>query len=156
MPKYFLIFFTLLLLSGCHYFDKQVPQKEELLEKELQSINWEVDEFPSVDHCDAIADRDAHRQCFIDYLIETIQQRISADTLAIRYPEIDTIKVKITVFPDSTLTFEPELSNLAYEPEVIDSIIRTRLHDFPKVNPALKRGLPVKTQFILPVILNIQ
>jgi len=26
--------------------------------------------------------------------------------------------------------------------------------DFPKVNPAIKRGIPVKTQFVLPVIIK--
>ena len=31
-----------------------------------------------------------------------------------------------------------------------------RLVDFPKINPAIKRGIPVKTQFILPVILKVE
>lgn len=148
---------VVLLFSSCKYFDNQVPQKEDLLQKELQSINWKhVDEFPSIDQCDSISDKDGRRQCFIDYLIENIQQRISVDTLALRYPEIDTIKVKITVFPDSTVTFDPDSSKQSHEPHIIDSIIRARLREFPKVNPALKRGIPVTTQFIVPVILNIE
>ena len=36
----------------------------------------------------------------------------------------------------------------------IDSILHARLVDFPKVNPATKRGIPVKTQFVLPVIIK--
>lgn len=156
MPKSFLIFTVFLILSGCQYFDNQVPEKDALLEKELQSITWEVDEFPSVPQCDSIADQTLHKQCFIDFLTQNIQQRISVDTLALRFPELDTINVKITVFADSSITFEPEIGTDTYEPEVIDSIIRTRLRDFPSVSPALKRGLPVKTQFILPVILHIE
>jgi hypothetical protein len=34
--------------------------------------------------------------------------------------------------------------------------LKARLIDFPKINPALKRGIPVKSQFILPVILKVQ
>jgi hypothetical protein len=30
------------------------------------------------------------------------------------------------------------------------------LVDFPKVTPAIKHGIPVKTQFILPVILKVE
>jgi hypothetical protein len=32
--------------------------------------------------------------------------------------------------------------------------LAARLADFPKINPAVKRGVPVKSQFILPVILK--
>jgi hypothetical protein len=43
---------------------------------------------------------------------------------------------------------------VAYDTIKIDSILRARLVDFPKVNPAIKRGIPVKTQFVLPVIIK--
>ncbi|HEU0136627.1 MAG TPA: hypothetical protein VFQ50_04995 [Flavobacterium sp.] len=148
----------LLLCAGCKQFDTTVPDKDQLLQKELQAINWnEVDEMPSVAECDSLADKSTRQQCFTNYLASTIQQKISIDTLAVLYPQIDTIKVKITVFADSTVIFEPELSqNLMYDPQKIDSIIKDRLADFPKVSPALKRGVPVKTQFTLPLILNVE
>ena len=71
-------------------------------------------------------------------------------------PELDTLEVKVTIFPDASLQFEPRFpkDSVAYDTIKIDSILRYRLLDFPKVNPATKRGLPVKTQFILPVIIK--
>ena len=152
-----MIFAILLLLSGCKHFENQVPKKSELLEKELQNIDWtDVDEFPSVAECDSLPNKEVRRICFIDYLIKAIQDRMASDTITIRYPQLDTINVKVTVFPDSTVIFEPEIGDNVYKPQLIDSLIRSRLADFPKVSPALKRGMPVKTQFKLPVILNIQ
>ena len=157
MIKHILIFAILLLLCGCKHFDNQVPNKADLLKKELESINWtQVDEYPSVEECYSLSDQIDRRDCFINYLIAAIQERIAADTLAIRYPELDTINVKVTVLPDSTVTFEPQIDENVYKPKLIDSLIRSRLLNFPKVSPALKRGLPVKSQFNLPVILNIQ
>lgn len=157
MIKHIMIFAILLLLSGCKHFENQVPKKSELLEKELQNIDWtDVDEFPSVAECDSLPNKEARRICFIDYLIKAIQDRMASDTITIRYPQLDTINVKVTVFPDSTVIFEPEIGDNVYKPQLIDSLIRSRLADFPKVSPALKRGMPVKTQFKLPVILNIQ
>jgi hypothetical protein len=69
---------------------------------------------------------------------------------------LDTIEVRITVFPDSKITFEPLFpsDSLTYDKQKTDSIIKARLTDFPKIEPAQKEGIPVKTQFILPVILK--
>lgn len=148
-----------MLFNSCQYFDKQVPSQEELLKKELKSINWnEVDEFPSVSECEKIKDEAMRKQCFFEFLTQTIQQKLSIDTLSVLYPELDTIEVKVTVFPDATMRFEPQFpkDSVAYDTIKIDSILHARLVDFPKVNPAIKRGIPVKTQFVLPVILKIE
>ncbi|RTY86479.1 hypothetical protein [Flavobacterium sp. GT3R68] len=148
-----------LLFTSCQYFDKRVPSKDELLEKELKSINWnEVDEFPSIAECEKIKDEAMRKQCFFEFLTQTIQQKLSIDTLAILYPELDTIDVKVTIYPDATMQFEPQFpkDSVAYDTIKIDSILHARLVDFPKVNPAIKRGIPVKTQFVLPVILKVE
>jgi hypothetical protein len=74
------------------------------------------------------------------------------------YPELDTIEVKVTIFANATMKFEPQFpkDSIAYDTIKIDSILHARLVDFPKVHPAIKRGIPVKTQFVLPVILKIE
>lgn len=149
-----LLFF---LLQSCQYFEKQIPNEKELLDKELKTINWnEVDEYPSVDDCEKLTDAVQRKQCFFEYLTATIQQKLAVDTLASLFPKLDTIEVKVTVFPNSTLQFEPQFpkDTVAYDTIKIDSILHARLIDFPKVNPAIKRGIPVKTQFVLPVIIK--
>ncbi len=152
------LFLTSLFFNSCQYFDKQIPSKEELLQKELKAINWkEVDEFPSFSKCDSVSNKEQNKNCFFEYLTQLIQERLSFDTIGVLYPQLDTIDVKVTVLPNSTLKFEPQLNDtLSYDKPKIDSIIRARLVGFPKVNPAIKRGIPVKTQFILPVILNVE
>lgn len=144
-------------MSSCQYFEKQVPSENELLQKELKSINWkEVDEFPSIRDCEKIETKLLRQQCFFEYLTQLIQEKLSADTLTVLYPELDTIEVKVTVFPNSSMKFEPQFpkDSVAYDTIKVDSILKARLIGFPKVNPALKRGIPVKTQFILPVVLK--
>jgi hypothetical protein len=156
LKKFFLLF-VILFFHSCQYFEKKVPSEKELLQKELKSINWkEVDEFPSVANCEKITDKKQRQQCFFEVMAQLIQEKLDIDTLSILYPELDTIEVKVTVFPNSTMKFEPQFpkDSVAYDTIKIDSILHARLVDFPKVNPALKRGIPVKTQFILPVILK--
>jgi hypothetical protein len=154
-----LLFLAPLLFTSCQYFENLVPSEKELLQKELKAINWkEVDEFPSVANCDTIEDKILCRQCFFEYMTQLIQQKLSVDTLSILYPELDTIDVKVTIFPNSTLQFEPKFpkDSVVYDAIKIDSILKARLVGFPKINPAIKRGIPVKTQFILPVILKVE
>jgi hypothetical protein len=157
--KLFSVFLLLFSMVSCHYFEKEVPDEKELLEQELKKINWdEVDEFPSVLQCDTIKDAEIKKQCFFNYLTQTIQERIGIDTLQILYPEMDTIEVKVTINPDASLQFEPQFSkdSVTYDRTKIDSILTARLSDFPKVEPAIKRGIKIKTQFVLPVIIKVE
>lgn len=159
MIKNLVLLFSASLLAGsCQYLEKQVPEKDALLKRELESINWEaVDEFPSVPDCDQHQNHEDRKDCFVAYLRENIQHRLSADTISVIYPTHDTIIVDVTINADSTVAFSPVANDeWVYGKPAIDSILQHRLSDFPKVGPALKRGLPVKTQFHLPVILNVQ
>ncbi len=147
----------LILLQSCQYFEKEVPNEKELLDKQMKEINWnEVDEYPSVADCEKLTDANQRKQCFFDFLTATIQQKLASDTLSTLFPKLDTIEVKVTVLPNATLEFEPQFpkDSVAYDTIKIDSILHVRLVDFPKVNPAIKRGIPVKTQFVLPVIIK--
>lgn len=154
-----ILLLLLFILNSCQYFDKQVPSEKELLQKELNTINWnEVDEYPSFVDCNKMDSKVARQQCFFQYLTTLIQEKISIDTLSNLYPELDTIQVKVTVFPDSSMQFQPQFpkDSVAYDTIKIDSILHARLVNFPKVSPAIKRGIPVKTQFVLPVIIKVE
>lgn len=149
--------FFITLCFSCQNFEKKVPNENELLEKQMKEINWnEVDEYPSVVDCDKLTDKEQQKQCFFDFLTATIQEKLAVDTLSNLFPQLDTIEVKVTVLPNALLQFEPQFpkDSVAYDTIKIDSILHARLVDFPKVNPAIKRGIPVKTQFVLPVIIK--
>lgn len=151
------LFLVFICGTSCDYFRKPVPSKEVLLENELKSIDWnQVDQYPSIVECENIEDKAQRQQCFFEYLTSIIQQKLSQDTLPFIGVSMDTITVKVTVFPDATIDFEPQFpkDSVAYDKIKIDSLLTEKLKDFPRINPALKRGIPVKTQFILPVILK--
>jgi hypothetical protein len=136
-----------------------VPSEKELLQKKLKAINWkEVDEYPSFVDCDKLDNKSDRQQCFFEFLTQLIQEKLSVDTLSILYPELDTIEVKVTIFPNAKMQFEPQFSkdSVAYDTIKIDSILHARLINFPTVSPAIKHGIPVKTQFIVPVILKVE
>lgn len=161
MPRLLKAAFLLpfILLGSCKYFEEQVPDEDKLLEERLNQINWkEVSSYPSLPECDSVLDKEQKKECFFSSMTRLVQERLNVDTLAILYPEIDTIEVKVTVFPDATVKFEPQLptDSVHYDKEKIDSLLRSRLNNFPAVEPAQKEGVPVKSQFVLPVIINVE
>ncbi len=159
MSKFHSVFFLFFFLVSCQYFEKSIPSEEELLQKRLKEINWkEVTDYPSVAECDSILDKDQQKACFFNYLSTIIHQKMASDSLSTPTKIMDTLDVRVTIFPDATLSFEPvfKKDSVSYDKQKIDSLIKTRLTDFPKIEPALKEGIPVKTQFILPVILKME
>jgi hypothetical protein len=148
--------FILVFMVSCQYFDKKIPNEKDLLDKEIKAINWsQVDEFPTITNCDTVVNTSERQNCFIQNLSQLIQQKLDTTKTAIINPKSDTIQVKVTVSADATLQFETQLSeSKSYNKIKIDSILKARLIDFPQIKPAIKRGIPVKTQFILPVILK--
>ncbi|MFA7445062.1 MAG: hypothetical protein WCY89_03885 [Flavobacteriaceae bacterium] len=149
-------FLFCLLFCSCEF--KKAPDKNVLLEERLQQINWdEVTRYPSVWLCDSLSDKQLQKDCFFDFLSRSVQEKLAADTLSILYPEIDTINVKVTINPDASVVFQPQFTDsVSYEKQKIDSIIQLRLKDFPAIEPAQKEGIPVKTEFILPVVLKVE
>ena len=149
----------LFLLGSCRYFDKQVPDEDALLQQRLKELDTtKVSMYPSVAECEVITDKNLRKDCFFNTMSQLIQQKLSADTIALMYPGIDTINVKVTIFADSRLLFEPQFTSdsLGYDHNKIDSIIKARLVGFPKVEPAQKEGVPVTSQFILPVVIDVE
>jgi hypothetical protein len=158
MRKIILIFLLFpILFYSCRYLDS-APSEEKLLEKELKAINWkQVDAFPSVSECEKIKDTVIRKHCFFEFITHAIQDKLDEGSASMLHFKEDTIMVKVTVFPNATVQFEPQISKdsvTTYNSVKIDSLFKALLVDFPKVHPAIKRGVPVKTQFILPIVLK--
>ena len=147
----------IIALSACRHLDGS-PTKEVMLQNELDSINWKaLDAYPSFSTCDSLQEKSKQLECFFEFLTVNIQQRLSSDSFAMSNAQLDTIIVQVTVLPDSTVQFKPDFgSAVTYDTLKIDSVIKARLIEFPKITPAVKRGIPVKTRFTLPVILKVE
>ncbi|MCL9804927.1 hypothetical protein NAT51_05315 [Flavobacterium amniphilum] len=157
MKKIGLLIAVFPLIQSCQYFEKNVPAKEELLQKELNKINWdEVDEYPSTTECDSITDKLQRKQCFFDYVSSQLELHLNNDTIKSLYPKQDTLKVKVTVLPDAMITFVShfDIDTLSFDKVKADSVLQSKLSDFPLMEPAIKRGIKVKSEFIIPVVLK--
>ena len=151
-----LLFLGLVLFVSCRDLEK-VPDENTLLEQELKAINWnEVDEYPSIAECEKLSDKKQRKQCFFEFMSVAVQEKLGDENLKLDTKNQDTLLVKVIVNADASLEFEPQFpaDSVAYNAVKIDSILKSKLTDFPTVKPALKRGIPVRTTFVLPVVLE--
>lgn len=144
-----------LLCISCDGLITQKKTSEEYMEEELKTINWnEVDTYPLFPFCDESEPKAKQQSCFETTLHNHLKGFISNQELVSSVLIEDTLMIHLSISIDSdfiiteisgdSLTFItfPELQNQLYE----------SIKSLPKIAPALKRGVPVNTKFVLPLV----
>ena len=154
--KYISSIFLVLVAASCQYFEKKVPNENELLQNELKQVNWnQVDDYPSVENCEQLSNKKQQKQCFFDFLSQSISSRLNLDSIKIKYPQLDTLKIEVTVFASSKTKLKTlTVVDSAFDATSLDAYLNSQMADLPKISPAIKRGVPVKTMFVLPLKLR--
>ncbi len=156
MKPFLLIF--LLLLTSCDYFQSKKVSAEQLLEEEMQAINWnDVDDYPTFSDCEGLLSNQEKKACFENYLYDLLTSHLMHQKIIVTEEVSDTVILKIHI--DKTGRFsirniDMDSMTKAQIPE-LDSILRQSFDSLPKIYPAVKRSQQVATEFSLPVIVNI-
>ncbi len=157
MKNGIVIFLLLCLASSCQFFETEKISTETFYEEELKSIDWkDVDQYPAFAQCEAYSEKLAQKSCFENTLSSRIHEFINTKKVSAARPLNDTVKLKFSV------TKEADLSVLKIQ---MDSLLRTEfplleewisesIDSIEVVAPAYKRGIPIKTQFTLPIVIK--
>ena len=153
-----IVFSYCLLILVCisckrNQYDKVAPQP--LLDT---IINYtKVDVAPSFKECDSLIDV-AKTLCFQNQ----VSQRISAILKAQNFKTKDSIRETIIVSLLISKAGEFKLKETSMTNELkkqlpsLDSILHKAVQELPKVNPAIKRGIYVNTQYLLPIRIKVK
>jgi hypothetical protein len=156
--KYVTIFFLVLCFSSCDYLDKKKVYSEDILKEDLQTINWnDVDEYPTFSSCNSSSTKSLRKQCFETTLTTFIMSQLASEAIIITKDINDTITITFQISEKGKLTVvEIKSSDLirAQIPEM-DTLLVKSLKDLPQIFPAIKRGQQVKTEFKLPVVIQV-
>lgn len=140
-------------MYSCQYFEKNIPNKDVLLNQEIKKIDWEnVDEFPSLANCDSLSTKEAKKECFFELLTQNLELKLRTDDMEKQFPNLDTLQLKVTVFPDYTVEFSAQ--NTSEDVVKLDSVVKSKAVDLPIIEPAIKRGIKVKSEFIVPLAIK--
>lgn len=147
--------FIFLSMISC-VSDKSVPDPQELLRKELHTIDWtKVDEYPTVDGCDSIKGKEENKICFFSSISSELKEKLLQDTLITQIKGLNEMNILVTVSKDAEVTFQSDSSDsIRYNVPYLNSLLRDKNQGFTRIHPALKRGIPVTTKFVLPITLQ--
>ena len=145
------------MVTSCQYFETQKVSSETIFEDEIGTIDWkEVDRYPSFPACESILDKPEQKDCFIRTINSHLYQAVNhQDLIAIR-EVYDTVKVKFEIGSSGRLSImEIEMDSLLKNdfPD-LETLLYRSIDSLQPLAPAYKRGIPVKTQFILPVVVQ--
>lgn len=151
-----ILLFTFLLTS-CNYFETEKIDAQTLFEQEMATINWkEVDTYPLFRTCDETEPKEQQLICFHGQVSKTIAGVINDSIQGVMSRINDTVYMKMKIdtaglFSLNELTMD---SITARHIPNFESWLNAALANMEKVAPATKKGVPVATQYTLPLVLS--
>ncbi len=155
IKQLFSILFSSLLMLSCSYFEKNTNR--ELIQKVDTIVDfYTVDAFPLFPNCKDIPSREKQQVCFQMEMARHIYASLKEYQFNANEAINDTVLVRLKVDAlGKTSLSSIQISDTTREllPE-FDSIVKISLQNLPDLQPAIKRDMPVTTEFTLPIVLK--
>lgn len=123
----------------------------------MEAIDWkDVDRYPSFSNCDNILEKPEQKDCFINTISSQLYRSVNHEGMIATRKVYDTVKVNFEVSSSGQLSIlEIKIDTLLKkEFPNLEMWLLQSIDSLQPVAPAYKRGIPVKTQFTLPVIIK--
>jgi hypothetical protein len=153
-----ILIFSLLCIS-CEGIITQKKSSEEFLEEELKTITWDdVDTYPLFEGCNENDSKGMQKKCFENFIHNHINRHLNQEQLISTTPISDTLMISLQLNANSELSvlgIEGDSLTFSTFPELKERLSES-LNSLPRAAPALKRGVPVNTQFTLPLVIKTE
>ncbi|WP_242084296.1 hypothetical protein [Aestuariivivens sediminis] len=154
----FCIFLIGLALYSCEYFNVKKISPEAILNEELRTFNWdEVDAYPSFTACDSFSSKQDQKQCFERILTKHIMTNLQQELIVVTQDINDTMILQFQVSETGNLSLQGvQMDSITSReiPNIKDLLFRS-LDSLPEIFPAVKRRQKVKSEFKLPIIIQV-
>ncbi|MDU8885080.1 hypothetical protein RXV94_02830 [Yeosuana sp. MJ-SS3] len=153
-----IVFLMFILLVSCEYFKVKKTSSDFILEEELQSFKWnEVDEYPTFSICENSNSKLETKQCFESTITKAITTQLMTENIIVTQDIEDTIYIKFQISEKGELSVLKIKTDSITSQEIpnIEDILISSLDSLPEIFPAIKRSQKVKTEFMLPIVINV-
>ena len=115
-----------------------------------------VDVYPLFSDCQELNTKQAQKECFESALTELLSTKLKRVNYQVKESMNDSSYVDLLINSNGKTRVVAINSPLIIKNNLpqLDSIIRQSVDELPIVKPALKRGIPVKSQYKLAVIVR--
>lgn len=154
-----LLFLFCIVLTGCNNFETRKISSEEVLDQESRSLNWkEVDEYPAFDNCKNITEIERARECFETTVANSVNAYLSRQEPIVTEAIDDTVFVHLEISKTGIPTIESIEADSLVTSQIPDLQIwlKQSIDSLPRIHPAHKRGIPVSSVFIMPIVIKAE
>ena len=150
-----IVLFCSFLIVSCSYFENKYEKESVQVVDTIVDFNT-VDAFPLFPECKDIPSREKQKICFQLEISQHIYGSLKQYQLNAKEAINDTVLVKLKVSSLgktslSTVQISTKTKDLLPE---FDSILKVSIQNLPILQPAIKRDMPVATEFTLPIVLK--
>ncbi len=145
------------LVVSCDFFTSKEVKTQQLITYEMQQINFnEVDQFPLFENCDETDSKENNKDCFEETLLRNLYTSLDGFEFVLKEEIVDTLYVDFLIDKIGDVSVLEISHNAIIEEQIpeFDAVITRCLLSLPQASPALKRGIPVKAKFRIPIVLN--
>lgn len=157
--KTVLLLLLFIVLIGCNNFETRKISSEEVLDQESRSLNWkEVDEYPAFDHCRNITEIGKARECFESAVASSVNAYLSRQEPIVTEAIDDTVFVHLVISKTGVPTIESIEADSLVTSQIPDLQLwlKQSIDSLPRIHPASKRGIPVSSVFIMPIVIQAE
>jgi len=143
------------LVLSCSYIEQHT--KREPIQKIDTIVDFNsVDSYPLFPNCADIPSKEKQQICFQMKMSQHIYASLKEFQLNVKDSINDTIfvKLKIDVLGKTSLSSIQISEKTRVLLPNFDSIVAVSLQNLPNLQPAIKRAMPVSTEFTLPIVLK--
>ncbi len=147
--------FCIVFIVSCSYFERYSKKEDIPVIDTIIDFN-SVDAFPLFPNCEDIPSREKQQVCFQLEMAQHIYASLKAYELNSKEIVEDTVlvKLKVDAMGKTSLSDIQIGANTKKLLPKFDSIVKVSLENLPNLKPAIKRNMPVTTEFTLPIVLK--
>ena len=154
--RFFSFLILLLFCTSCDYFSF----RKERMEIPIDSIVdfSSVDIYPSFKICDSLIDKTKNRDCFRNTIHQKIGVALTKYPIKVKNAIDETVMVKLQISTQGKINFINIESTVNIKKELpqLDSILKVSIAKLPNIYPAIKRGIPITTEYSLPIRIKLE
>ncbi len=148
------------LFTSCDFFSsKKLAAKKASLEMDTIIDFSTVDVYPMFTNCEGLDTKKMQEDCFGKELILKLDKLISLDKMKVSRIIYDTVFVDLLIEKDNRVRIAGIHSSELIKTKIpkLDSVLIASINQLPNLTqPAIKRGIPVTSQFKLPILIKVK
>lgn len=154
--RIFLAFLAVFIFNACHFFTADDKKNRQELDTIVDFSS--VDVSPTFINCESLIEKEEQNNCFGNTIQQKIGEELAAFSLEVKNPIDEIITVIILINLQGEFLFQELKASEIIKNEIpkLDSILKVSVENLPTVYPAIKRSIPVATQYELPIRIKLE